>query len=231
MSNNSIGKLFVVTSFGESHGRCVGVVVDGCPAGLPLNEDDIQREVDKRKPQSSAGGTGRHEADKVDIISGIFNGLSTGAPICMLTWNRDIDSAQYEKNRFVPRPGHADYTAYLKYGGFNDYRGGGRFSGRITVGFVMAGAVARKLLRLLGVEVVAHTIQIGDIRAGQVNMNKVGEDVGKNSVRCADQDAALKMMELIKKVVLRKTHTTRTGLLMFLSMAAMENAWTSRYFP
>ena len=144
--SNSFGELFRITSFGESHGACVGVIIDGCPAGLPLKEEDIQVEVDKRKPVINAGQTSRSEEDKVEILSGVFHGYCTGAPIVLLVRNKDIDSSEYEKTRFLPRPGHADYTAFMKYGGFNDYRGGGRFSGRVTVGLVMAGAVAKKLL-------------------------------------------------------------------------------------
>ena len=162
---NSLGELFTVTSFGESHGRCVGVVVDGCPAGLPLTAADVQEEVDKRKPGAGPASTPRAEADKVEILSGVFNGHTTGAPICMLAWNENADSSAYERIKDLPRPGHADYTAFMKYGGFNDYRGGGRFSGRITAGFVMAGAVAKKALSAIGVEVLAHTVEIGGIAA------------------------------------------------------------------
>src|SRR4030042_3853009 len=158
---NSFGRLFTMTSFGESHGKCVGTIVDGCPAGLPITEADIQREVDKRRAGESVAATTRLEQDKVEILSGVSDGFTTGAPICLLIWNRDIDDADYEKIRFRLRPGHADYTAYMKYGGFNDWRGGGRFSGRTTATFVMAGAVARKLLRLIGTEIVAHTVEIG----------------------------------------------------------------------
>ena len=135
---NSLGKLFTITSFGESHGRCVGVIIDGCPAGLPVTEEDIQRELDKRKPGVSIAATKRVEEDKIEIFSGIFNGVTTGAPVCLLIWNKDVDSSEYEKTKFLLRPGHADYTAFIKYGGFNDFRGGGRFSGRITASLVMA---------------------------------------------------------------------------------------------
>jgi chorismate synthase len=197
---NSIGSQFVVTSFGESHGRCVGVVVDGCPAGLPIGVDEIQAEVDRRKPQSSAGGTDRREEDRVEILSGILNGASTGAPICMLAWNSDADSSAYGKTINTPRPGHADYTAFLKYGKHNDFRGGGRFSGRITAGFVMAGAIARKLLALTGAEITAHTVQIGDIRATPHPSDITRKNVDKSPVRCADSAAAQKIMRLIKEV-------------------------------
>lgn len=196
---NSLGKLFTVTSFGESHGRCVGIIVDGCPAGLPITREDIQKEVDKRKPGSLAT-TGRIEDDKVEILSGVFNGFTTGAPVCLLLWNKDIDSSEYEKNRFLPRPGHADYTAFMKYGGFNDYRGGGQFSGRITAAFVMAGAIAKKLLSLRDIEVLAHTIEIGGIKALPKEFDEIKRDVTKNPLRCADLQAAEEMTRLIKQV-------------------------------
>jgi len=197
---NSLGKIFTITSFGESHGRCVGVVIDGCPAGLPVTEEDIQGEVDKRKPGAGAAATTRGEEDKVEILAGIFNGITTGAPVCLLVWNKDVDSSDYEKNRFLLRPGHADYTAFMKYGGFNDFRGGGRFSGRITVALVMAGAVAKKLLGLCGVEVLAHTVEIGGIKADSKEFDIIKENVAKDPLRCADPEAALKMTGLIEKV-------------------------------
>jgi len=196
---NSFGKLFTITSFGESHGRCVGVTVDGCPAGLPLTEEDIQIEVDKRRPGENIAATRRVEEDKVEILSGTFNGHTTGAPICLLIWNRDIDSSEYEKTRFLLRPGHADYTAFIKYGGFNDFRGGGRFSGRITATFVMAGAVAKKLLNLISVEVLAHTIEIGGIKAQTKVPDEIGRNMEKNPLRCADLEAAKEMERLIEK--------------------------------
>ncbi|KKK87940.1 hypothetical protein LCGC14_2748180, partial [marine sediment metagenome] len=134
-------------------------------------------EVNKRKPQASMAATTRAEADKVEILSGIFNGKTTGAPICLLIWNKDIDSSVYENMRFLPRPGHADYTAFMKYGGFNDFRGGGRFSGRITATFVMAGAIAKKLLNLIGIEVLAHTIEIGGIKAQPKGLDEIRKNV------------------------------------------------------
>jgi len=197
---NSIGRLFTVTSFGESHGNCVGAVIDGCPAGLPLTVKEIQNAVDRRKPQAAAGGTARQEADKVEVLSGLFNGFTTGAPLCMLAWNKNTDSSVYEDFKLTPRPGHADYTAFIKYGGFNDYRGGGRFSGRITAGFVMAGAVAAKLLKLSGIEVAAYTVQIGAVKAAPQPVSRIKRDVYKSPVRCADPTAAAKMMAAIEKV-------------------------------
>ncbi len=195
---NSIGKKFTITSFGESHGRCIGVVIDGCPAGLPVSETDIQKEVDKRKPTSPIATT-RAEAEKVEILSGIAGGYTTGAPVCLLIWNTDIDSTEYERIRSLPRPGHADYTAFIKYGGFNDYRGGGRFSGRITAGFVMAGAVARKLLEYINVEVLAHTVEIGGVKAAKKEPDEIRAVVEKNALKCADAKAAEEMLKVIEQ--------------------------------
>src|SRR3989304_2586141 len=196
---NSLGKMFTITSFGESHGKCVGVVIDGCPAGLSLTLEDIQKEVDKRRPGGSAASTTRAEEDKVDILSGIFNGHTTGAPICLLTWNRDADSSAYERMRFNPRPGHADYTAFVKYGGSNDFRGGGRFSGRITATFVMAGAVAKQLLKQIGVEIVAHTIEIGGVKAQAKGIDEIRKNGETDPLKCADPKAAKEMLALIEQ--------------------------------
>jgi chorismate synthase len=195
--NNSFGELFRITSFGESHSRCIGVIIDGCPAGLHINEEDIQKEVDKRKPVPSAGQTTRIEDDHVEILSGIFQGFTTGAPIGLLVWNKDTISRDYEKMRYLPRPGHADYTAYIKYGGFNDYRGGGRFSGRVTVGLVMAGAVAKKVLSVAGIEVLAHTIQIGNIKSDISDTEIIQRNVYNNPLRCADEEATNDMLKII----------------------------------
>jgi chorismate synthase len=197
--SSSFGDLFRVTLFGESHGSCIGVVIDGCPAGLALTEADIQGDVDKRKPVSQAGQTPRMEEDEVQILSGVFKGRTTGAPVCLLVWNKDTDSSVYENIRNTPRPSHADYTAFVKYGGFNDYRGGGRFSGRVTVGLVMAGAVAKKILSLKGIEVLAHTIQLGSVKAGESTYQQIRTGTYKNALRCADAAAAKMMLKEIKK--------------------------------
>jgi len=196
---NSFGKLFTMTCFGESHGRCIGVVVDGCPAGLPLMVGDIQREVDRRKPGGSLASTTRRERDKVEILSGLLGGFTTGAPICILIRNEDIDDSDYEKIRFKLRPGHADYTAFIKYGGFNDWRGGGRFSGRVTAAFVMAGAIAKKLLGILGVTILAHTVAIGDVTTKPVDYEKIKKTISKDALFCADPVASRKMAGLIVK--------------------------------
>ena len=198
MGGSIIGERFVSMSFGESHGKCVGMIVDGCPAGLPLNESDVQSLLDLRKPGQSIITTQRKEEDKVQILSGVFNGFTTGAPICMLIWNQDSDPKPYEMIKNVPRPGHADYPAMMKYGGFADYRGSGRFSGRLTATIVMAGAVAKKLLKsALGVETFAYTTEIGGIAA---NNNAIKENIAtryENDVRCPDPIAAQKMKDAI----------------------------------
>jgi chorismate synthase len=202
--HNSIGRLFTVTSFGESHGRCVGVVVDGCPAGLPLVVADVQTDLDKRRPSTGAASTSRLEPDRAEIISGVYDGRTTGAPVCMVVWNRDVDDSAYEEIHNLLRPGHADYTAHLKYGGHADRRGGGRFSGRITAGFVMAGAVARKLLRLAGIEIVAHAVEMGGIAAAPVDYNEIAGRTASDPLRCADPAASRRMAELI-------AHTAEAG--------------------
>jgi len=197
--SSSLGDLFKLTVFGESHGPAIGTVIDGCPAGLPLTLDDIQKEVDKRKPSPASGQTARREEDRVEILSGIFNAHTTGAPLCLLVRNADIDSSEYEKMRNTPRPGHADYTAFIKYGGFNDYRGGGRFSGRVTVALVMAGAVAKKLLQTAGIEVLAFTRRIGTIEAASVGYADIRQNVYTNPYRCADLQVLNSIEGLIRE--------------------------------
>ncbi|MEM1922438.1 MAG: chorismate synthase [Nitrososphaerota archaeon] len=198
MSGNMLGKRFVVLSFGESHGRCVGAVIDGCPAGLRISESDIQSLLDLRRPGQSIVTTQRKEEDKVEILSGVYNGYTTGAPIAMLIWNKDVVSSDYNKVLETPRPGHADYFARLKYGGFNDHRGGGRFSGRITAGFVMAGAVALKLLKItLGVEILAYSKRIGGIEAKPTPIESIREKRWSNDVRCPDEEVAESMRQAI----------------------------------
>ena len=200
MNGNSIGKALVVTCFGESHGRCVGVVIDGCPAGLSMSQEEIQVEMDKRRPGLTDVSTPRSEEDTVEVLSGVYNNVTTGAPMCMLIWNRNVDSRPYELTKDKPRPGHADYPAHVRYGGFNDFRGGGRFSGRITAAYVMAGAVAKKLLGTIGIEILAHTVQIRNVKLSkQVAYEDIRRNVYQNAVRCADPDMAEAMKEEILK--------------------------------
>jgi len=197
--SNSLGKMFTITSFGESHGELIGIIVDGCPAGQAITVEDIQKEVDRRKPGASLASTARKEGDRVEILSGTLEGHSTGAPICLVIRNRDANSGDYERAKSLLRPGHADYTTYVKYGGFNDFRGGGRFSGRITAGFVMAGVIAGKLLGLAGIEVLAHTAEIGGIAASPQSFDEIKKNAAGNPVGCADPEAAKQMIAAIEK--------------------------------
>ncbi len=161
--DNSFGTLFRITSFGESHGDLIGIIIDGVPAGLELNLDIIQSELKRRSPGQSQVTTTRFEEDHVKILSGFFNNKTTGAPLCLIIDNKDIDSSIYEKFKNFLRPSHIDYSALKKYGGFSDFRGSGRFSGRITAGFVMAGAVAKQILNKFDITIFAYTKSIGNI--------------------------------------------------------------------
>ena len=189
----------MVTSFGESHGPKVGIIIDGCPAGLEIITDDIQRELDRRQARAEAFSTPRKEPDRVEISSGIFNGHTTGAPITLSVPNLNIQSGEYEERKYTPRPGQADLVARLKYGGYEDYRGGGRFSARITAGFVAGGAVAKNLIRTIGVSVYAHTLEIACIRAKRVPLEQEEKLSRDNVLSCADAEAANKMVEAIAK--------------------------------
>lgn len=162
MAGSTYGTLFTITTWGESHGPAIGVIVDGCPAGLALNEGDIQKFLDRRKPGQSRFTTMRKEADQVEILSGVFEGRTTGTPISLIIRNEDQRSRDYGKIKDCYRPGHADYTFDCKYG-FRDYRGGGRTSGRETIGRVAAGAIASKILCELGIHITAYTKAIGNI--------------------------------------------------------------------
>jgi chorismate synthase len=201
MSGNTFGTLFRISTWGESHGRAVGVVVDGCPAGLALVAEDVQKELDRRRPGQSIASTQRKEEDKVEILSGIFEGKTTGTPISMTVWNKDADSSAYETLRNRPRPGHADYAYQMKYG-LRDHRGGGRASARETVGRVAAGAVAKRLLHEAEIEVVAYVTELGDITA-EIASSDLGELRAKaesNPVRCPDPTAAERMMVRLEAI-------------------------------
>ncbi len=198
MSGNSIGQRLVLTSFGESHGKAIGAVLDGCPAGLEIDEKEIQKMLDYRKPGTSLITTQRKEGDKVEIISGVFRGFTTGAPITLMIWNTDQKSRDYENLKTKLRPGHSDYPAMIKYNHFNDFRGGGRFSGRLTATHVMGGAIARKLLKVtLGIETNSYTTQIGKITMKKEFELKMTKSIYKNDVRCPDEKIAKKMRSSI----------------------------------
>lgn len=162
MAGSQYGKIFHISTFGESHGKALGVVVDGCPAGLSLSEEDIQEMLERRRPGKNLKMTQRKEGDKVEILSGVFEGKTTGTPIAMVVWNEDQRSKDYGEIAHAFRPGHADYGFFAKYG-FRDYRGGGRSSGRETIARVAAGAIAKKMLLELGVSVRAKVIELAGI--------------------------------------------------------------------
>lgn len=194
MSGSVIGNIFTVSTWGESHGKAVGVVVDGCPAGLALTEEDIQKMLDKRKPGQSKFATKRKEDDEVQILSGVFEGKTTGTPISMLVWNKDQRSKDYGQIAYSYRPGHADYTFDKKYG-FRDYRGGGRSSGRETIGRVAAGAIAMKILNEMGIDICAYAKSIGPV---EIDYNKFSrEEIDKNKVKMPDADAAARAEEFL----------------------------------
>lgn len=194
MWSNSIGKAFVVTCFGESHGPGVGVTIDGCPAGLPLSLNDIQRLLNLRIPEEKEVVSARREPDMAEIFSGVFNDHTTGAPITLHIRNREAKPEDYDSLKDVVRPGHADYPAKVKFGGFSDYRGGGRLSGRMTAAFVAAGAVAKKLLSQFNVDLLAYTVAIGGVRLSASPSPDVAKKLTyQNSMRCPEPEAAEKM--------------------------------------
>ena len=187
MAGSTYGRLFTITTWGESHGKGIGVVIDGCPAGLPLNEEDIQIYLDRRKPGQSKFTTQRNEADAVQILSGVFEGKTTGTPLSLVVFNMDQRSRDYGDIATYYRPGHADYTFDEKYG-FRDYRGGGRSSGRETIGRVAAGAIAAKLLKELGIDVHAYTTTIGPVQIDRAAFDL--EESFSNPVSLTAQPAA-----------------------------------------
>lgn len=195
MPGNSFGQLFRITTWGESHGEAIGVVVDGCPAGLEISKEDIQLELDRRRPGQSKITTQRKESDSVEILSGVFEGKTLGTPISLMVRNEDVISKSYEDIKDTYRPGHADYTYDAKYG-LRDYRGGGRSSARETVGRVAAGAIAKKILSLNGIGTYGFVRQVGRIVARKVDP----DEIEKNIVRCPDAAKAAEMIELIEKV-------------------------------
>lgn len=199
MAGSSFGTIFRITTWGESHGAALGVVIDGCPAGLPLCEEDIQRYLDRRKPGTNSIATPRKEEDKVEILSGIFDGKTTGTPISLMVRNTSHNSKDYSEIASYYRPGHADYTFDAKYG-FRDYRGGGRSSGRETVGRVAAGAIACKILEQMGVTVCAYTRSIGDIHADMSRFDR--EAILQTPTAMPDRKAdetAVSYLEEVKK--------------------------------
>ena len=192
MAGNSFGQLFRITTFGESHGGGVGVIVDGVPPLLELDEADIQKELDRRKPGQSAVTTPRKETDEVHILSGVYEGKTTGTPLMMLLHNKDQQPSAYDDIVNMFRPGHADFT-YLKKYAIRDHRGSGRASGRETAGRVAAGAIARKLLSQRGVSITAYTLRAAGFGCETIDLDQIE----KNPMRCPDREAAAKMYERI----------------------------------
>jgi chorismate synthase len=196
MNGNRFGRLFQVTTYGESHGPAMGATVSGCPAGLELSEEEIQRELDRRKPGQSMITTSRDEPDAVTINSGLQDGYTTGTPIGMVIENKDARSGKYEPFVTAPRPSHGDFTYSAKFGTRN-WGGGGRSSARETVNWVAAGAIAKKLLEREGVKIKAHVNRIGDIEAPAVTFEEMLEHSEDNEVRCAHPETAERMRERI----------------------------------
>ncbi|HUG17051.1 MAG TPA: chorismate synthase [Thermomicrobiales bacterium] len=196
---STYGKAFRITTWGESHGPALGVVIDGCPAGIELDEALIQRDLDRRRVGQSRVTSPRDEKDQAQILSGVFEGRTTGAPISLITYNADADSSKYELIRDLFRPGHADYTYTAKWG-HRDHRGGGRSSARETWGRVAAGAIARRILLQSGIDVYAFTMQIGEVIAQSFDR----DEIERNLVRAADAGAAERMVAAIEQVKAQK---------------------------
>jgi chorismate synthase len=194
MAGNSFGRVFRVTTYGESHGKAVGVIVDGAVPGVPLSETDVQAELDRRRPGQSAVTTPRSEKDRVEILSGVFEGKTTGTPISLMIRNEGMDSSEYEYFRHLFRPGHADYSYQVKYG-LRDWRGSGRASGRETAGRVAGGAIAKKILKENGIGITAYALEIGGVRGETFDRGAIET----NAVRAADPAQAERMTREIGK--------------------------------
>ncbi|MEI6806077.1 MAG: chorismate synthase [Myxococcaceae bacterium] len=199
MPGNSFGQLFRITTFGESHGLGIGVVIDGCPPGLEINQDLIQKDLNRRRPGQSAITTQRQEKDRVEIISGVYEGKSTGAPICAWIKNEDQRSQDYEQIKQEFRPSHADYTYQAKYG-HRDPRGGGRSSARETAARVIAGSIAKMLLAKQGVQINAFVSQVGHIRMKASAETADTSLIESNLIRCPEPETAKKMLALIEEI-------------------------------
>ncbi len=197
MAGNTFGKIFQLTTFGESHGVGIGGIIDGCPSDLEIDLEFIQNELSRRRPGQSNYTTKRNEVDKVDFLSGIFNGKTTGAPIAFLVRNTNHQSSDYEHLADAFRPSHADFTYYLKYGNY-DFRGGGRASARETIARVIGGAFAKQILRKENISFKAYVTQIGDIIASDFS-DTSSESIENNPLRCPDKNATIQMMNLINK--------------------------------
>jgi len=197
--SNTIGKIFTFTSFGESHGKGIGGIIDGCPPGINIDEIFIQRELDRRRPGQSAIATPRKEDDKVEFLSGIFEGKSTGTPIAFIIWNQNQQSNDYDHLKELYRPSHADFTYQFKYG-IRDHRGGGRSSARETAARVVAGAVAKLALKPSGIEIFAYTSQVGAVAMSGTHETIDLSLIESNIVRCPEPETAAKMIDYISSL-------------------------------
>ena len=197
MASNSFGSLFRLTSFGESHGEVIGGVIDGMPSCIDIDFDFVQEELNRRRPGQSSLSTSRNETDRVQFLSGIFEGKSTGAPIAFIVPNSNQNSSDYDSLKDIFRPSHADYTYFQKFG-IRDYRGGGRSSARITIARVVAGALAKLSLKQIGVSIQAYVSQVGKVRLSQHYSQLDLNNIETNSVRCPDEQVATEMQQLIK---------------------------------
>ncbi len=206
MAGSTYGNIFKITTWGESHGKGIGVVIDGCPAGLPLTKEDIQIYLNRRKPGQSKFATPRKEDDAVEILSGTFEGRTTGTPISLIVYNQNQKSKDYREIATYYRPGHADYTFDEKYG-FRDYRGGGRSSGRETIGRVAAGAVAAKILEQLGITLTAYTRSIGPVEISSLDLS----EISNNSLYMPDANAAAKASDYLEECM--KNHDSSGGII------------------
>jgi len=211
MAGSTFGNIFKVTTWGESHGTAIGATIDGCPPGLALSSDDIQHDLDRRRPGTGGpAASPRKEPDKVEILSGVFDGKTTGTPISLAIFNKDAHSKSYEHLQNIFRPGHGDIS-YLKKYGLRDHRGGGRASARETAARVAAGAVARKMLAGYGIEVRAYTVALGGIATEKRDLT----EIDSNALRCPDSEAAVRMEEKIAEV--RKEGDTLGGIVEILA--------------
>ena len=208
--SNSFGKIFKISTFGESHGKAIGVIIDGCPSGVEINEKDIQIELDRRKPGQSKITTQRKENDSVEILSGVFNGKTTGSPISLIIKNKDQKSSDYDHISTIFRPSHADYTYHKKYKN-RDHRGGGRSSARETANWVAAGAIGKKILEDLGIKINAYVSKVGKIEMDS-NYKKLNlKNTESNIVRCPDEKFAKQFISLIDEA--RKNRDTIGGVI------------------
>ena len=197
MGGNSLGRVFTVSSFGESHGKCVGAIIDSPPSGLRIDRQHISLYLKRR--MMGYGSTRRKEPEDFEILSGVFRDHTTGAPLLLLIWNRDVDSSFYESIKSKPRPGHADYVARIRYGGWNDYRGGGCLSGRITAGFVAAGSVALQLLTKIGIRIYAYSKSIGPVSTETTPREEILKSVYENPLRTIPSDSYDSMCNIIER--------------------------------